>query len=193
MLSKIRYKHAMIDENQNPVSQISSKIRRNQNFRQAIIPVAVFGALWLVLVADLSQRWATNPEYSFGWFVPVLCAYLFFVRWRIRPPAELARDCRQMDIPDSGNRAISIDGASKSFSLLFPILICSVPYPRAGSKIAPRLLSEIGDDRERFGADAQALQCLGGTAPVTKRSGKYRHVHQRLASDTPSACSPSFC
>ena len=32
--------------------------------------------------------------------------------------------------------------------------------PGAGSKIAPRLLSEIGDDRERFGADAQNLQCL---------------------------------
>jgi transposase len=43
--------------------------------------------------------------------------------------------------------------------------------PGAGSKIAPRLLAEIGDDRERFGGDAQALQCLGGTAPVSKRSG----------------------
>ena len=58
--------------------------------------------------------------------------------------------------------------------------------PGAGPKIAPRLLSEIGDDRQRFGAEAQALQCLGGTAPVTKRSGKgrrYWHVHQRWACD----------
>jgi transposase len=55
--------------------------------------------------------------------------------------------------------------------------------PGAGPKIAPRLLSEIGDDRGRFGGDAQALQCLGGTAPVTQRSGKYRHVHQRWACD----------
>jgi transposase len=55
--------------------------------------------------------------------------------------------------------------------------------PGAGPKIGPRLLSEIGDDRQRFGGDAQALQCLGGTAPVTKRSGKYRHVHQRWACD----------
>jgi hypothetical protein len=54
--------------------------------------------------------------------------------------------------------------------------------PGAGPKIAPRLLSEIGDDRQRFD-DVQALQCLAGTAPVTKRSGKkrkYCHVHQRL-------------
>src|SRR5262245_58636931 len=32
--------------------------------------------------------------------------------------------------------------------------------PGTGSKMAPRLLSENGDDRERFGGDAQALQCL---------------------------------
>jgi transposase IS116/IS110/IS902 family protein len=58
--------------------------------------------------------------------------------------------------------------------------------PGAGPKIAPRLLSEIGDDRQRFGSDAQALQCLAGTAPVTKPSGKQRkywHLHQRWACD----------
>ena len=55
--------------------------------------------------------------------------------------------------------------------------------PGAGPKIAPRLLSEIGDDRERFDGDARNLQCLGGTAPVTKRSGKYRRCHQRWACD----------
>jgi transposase len=58
--------------------------------------------------------------------------------------------------------------------------------PGAGPKIAPRLLSEIGDDRQRFGGDPQNLQCLAGSAPVTKRSGtqrKYWHVHQRWACD----------
>ena len=53
--------------------------------------------------------------------------------------------------------------------------------PGAGPKLAPRLLSEIGDDRERFDGDAQNLQCLAGTAPVTKRSGKHRECHQRWA------------
>ena len=55
--------------------------------------------------------------------------------------------------------------------------------PGAGPKIAPRLLAEIGDDRERFDGDAQNLQCLGGTAPVTRRSGKYCHCHRRWACD----------
>ena len=55
--------------------------------------------------------------------------------------------------------------------------------PGTGPKIAPRLLAEIGDDRERFDGDVQNLQCFAGTAPVTKRSGKYRHCHQRWACD----------
>lgn len=41
--------------------------------------------------------------------------------------------------------------------------------PGGGPKLAPRLLSEIGDDRERFGGDVQNLQRLAGTAPVTIR------------------------
>ena len=53
--------------------------------------------------------------------------------------------------------------------------------PGAGPKLAPQLLSEIGDDRDRFEGDAQNLQCFAGTAPVTRRSGKYRTCHQRWA------------
>jgi transposase len=64
--------------------------------------------------------------------------------------------------------------------------------PGAGPKIAPRLLSEIGDDRQRFNAEAQALQCFGGTAPVTKRSGKYCQVHQRWACDKHLRHAPSI-
>jgi transposase len=59
----------------------------------------------------------------------------------------------------------------------------------AEPKIGPRLLSEIGDDRGRFGDEPQALQCLAGTAPVTRRTGKARTnpprwpCHQRWACD----------
>ena len=50
--------------------------------------------------------------------------------------------------------------------------------PGAGPKIAPRLMSELGDRRDRF-EDAQSLQCYGGSAPVTEQSGKKRWVHFR--------------
>lgn len=52
--------------------------------------------------------------------------------------------------------------------------------PGAGPKIAPRLLSEVGTDRQRF-EDPQSLQCYSGAAPVTIQSGKNRWVHFRRA------------
>lgn len=52
--------------------------------------------------------------------------------------------------------------------------------PRAGKRLAPRLLAEIGDDRERY-ADATKLQALAGTAPVIFQSGTYSRVHRRYA------------
>lgn len=52
--------------------------------------------------------------------------------------------------------------------------------PGAGAKIAPRLLSELGDDRGRFDTP-EALQCIAGSAPVTKQSGRMRWVQSRRA------------
>jgi hypothetical protein len=52
--------------------------------------------------------------------------------------------------------------------------------PRAGKRIAPRLLAEIGDDRTRY-EDAAALQALAGTAPVCYESGNYARAHRRYA------------
>jgi transposase len=43
--------------------------------------------------------------------------------------------------------------------------------PGAGAKLAPRLLGELGANREVFAAP-EDLQCYAGTAPVTLKSGK---------------------
>jgi transposase len=51
--------------------------------------------------------------------------------------------------------------------------------PRAGQRLAPRLLAEIGDDRKRY-QDAGSLQALGGTSPVLYQSGSYSKAHRRL-------------
>ena len=51
--------------------------------------------------------------------------------------------------------------------------------PRAGQRLAPRLLAEIGDDRQRY-RDASSLQALGGTSPVLFQSGMYSKAHRRL-------------
>ena len=47
--------------------------------------------------------------------------------------------------------------------------------PGAGDKLAPRLLGEIGTSPKTFNSP-QGLQCLAGTAPVTRQSGKFRSV-----------------
>jgi len=52
--------------------------------------------------------------------------------------------------------------------------------PRAGKRLAPRMLAEWGDDRTRY-ADAGSVQTLAGTAPVPFQSGKYAKAHKRFA------------
>ncbi len=52
--------------------------------------------------------------------------------------------------------------------------------PRAGKRLAPRLLAEWGDDRRRY-ADATSVQTLAGTAPVPFQSGNYAKAHKRFA------------
>jgi transposase len=51
--------------------------------------------------------------------------------------------------------------------------------PRAGQRLAPRLLAEIGDDRSRY-QSVSSLQALGGTSPVLYQSGMYSKAHRRL-------------
>ncbi len=54
--------------------------------------------------------------------------------------------------------------------------------PGAGEWLAPALLAKIGEDRQRF-PQAEYLQGLAGTCPVTKESGKRRTVVFRHACD----------
>lgn len=51
--------------------------------------------------------------------------------------------------------------------------------PGAGVRLAPRLLAEMGDDRDRY-ASASSLQALAGTSPVLYQSGTYQKAHRRL-------------
>ena len=61
-----------------------------KKFQPLILPLVVFGALWFLLIKNLSLYWATDPQYSFGWFGPLLCAYLVLTRWLSRPATEPA-------------------------------------------------------------------------------------------------------
>ena len=52
--------------------------------------------------------------------------------------------------------------------------------PGAGKKLAPRLLGELGDHRDRFDSP-QALQCYAGTAPISYESGQIKKARFRRA------------
>ena len=52
--------------------------------------------------------------------------------------------------------------------------------PGVAEKLGPRLLSECGENRDRF-EDHQALQCYAGTAPVSFQSGQLHKVKFRYA------------
>jgi len=56
--------------------------------------------------------------------------------------------------------------------------------PRAGTRLAPRLLAEWGDDRGRY-IDAASVQALAGTSPVPFQSGNFAKAHRRYACNKP--------
>jgi transposase len=52
--------------------------------------------------------------------------------------------------------------------------------PRAGQRLAPRLLAEWGEDRGRY-TGAASVQALAGTCPVLFQSGQYTRARHRRA------------
>src|SRR6185295_10711056 len=47
--------------------------------------LVVLGALWLLVVNQLRLEWSINPQYAYGWTVPLLALYLGLERWKYRP------------------------------------------------------------------------------------------------------------
>lgn len=66
------------------------------------------------------------------------------------------------------------------FFLLHPDSALFSSLSGSGKRLAPRLLAEWGDDRERY-AGAGSIQALAGTSPVAYQSGNYRKAHKRYA------------
>ncbi len=91
-----------------------------------LLSVAVFGYLWFVLINQLRLEWAFYPQYSYGWAVPFLCAYLIWQKvtdHRLRtkdhrPPCPVKCVWPVESTPYSSGRATSLG----SFQLLFALL-----------------------------------------------------------------------
>jgi exosortase len=62
----------------------SRPVRGEQNlgfFVGWLLVLLPFAWLWFRLLNNLSLEWTTNPQYSYGWLVPLLCAGLVYGRW----------------------------------------------------------------------------------------------------------------
>lgn len=104
--------------------------------------------------------------------------------WKLSLPVVKAKSrlalarCKQL-------RALQqqLDGYREAIEKLFAVHPDSDMFgslPGAGPKLAPRLLSEIGSDRQLYESPA-GLQCMAGTAPVSYQSGQIHKVLMRRA------------
>ena len=77
--------------------------------------------LWFVLCRFLGLEWSANEQYRYGWFVPFLAAYLFWLRWEVRP-APAPTDQRHL-------LRIRLVGGAFALLLLLPIRLVEVASP----------------------------------------------------------------
>ncbi|MFL6583033.1 MAG: exosortase/archaeosortase family protein [Chthoniobacterales bacterium] len=61
--------------------------------------IGVFALVWLELISRLRLEWSINPQYGYGWTVPLLAAYLFWRRSETAPPP---------DAPDHSALAVAV-------------------------------------------------------------------------------------
>src|SRR5215475_9900757 len=55
------------------------------------LSLVVLALSWGFVFNALRVDWSTNPQYNYGWFVPLLALGLYVFRWKSRPePAQLS-------------------------------------------------------------------------------------------------------
>jgi exosortase len=89
-----------------------------------VLPFLFFGALWFILCRQLSGEWLVNEQYNYGWFVPFLALYLFWLRWQDRPTPEIPNSKSQ----GRHNCIAAFIGISALF-LLLPVRLFEIATP----------------------------------------------------------------
>ncbi|MDQ3117288.1 MAG: exosortase-associated EpsI family protein [Verrucomicrobiota bacterium] len=86
-------------------------------WRLAFTAIA-FLFLWLEIILQLQSEWSLNPQYGYGWTVPLLAAWLFYQRWLERPaPAP------------TGQPGLTITLALLAAAVLLPARLVAVANP----------------------------------------------------------------
>ena len=67
-------------------------VTRSTTSRAAVLPFIAIGSFlaltWAEVIKQLGPEWSFNPQYGYGWVVPLLTLYLLWHRWNERPPPE---------------------------------------------------------------------------------------------------------
>ena len=58
--------------------------------------MAAAAAIWWLAIRMLWNEWELDPQYSYGFLVPILCLALFFQRWQDRPTPNPPRNLRSL-------------------------------------------------------------------------------------------------
>src|SRR6266404_2097142 len=58
------------------------------SLRRVALSVCVLGYLWFTLINHLRVEWTVNPQYRYGWAVPVLCRCLIWRRRHQKRPQD---------------------------------------------------------------------------------------------------------
>lgn len=56
--------------------------------------IVLIGIFWLLIFNQQRLEWTVNAVYSYGWAVPFLALFLFWERWRRRPPTPVENSGR---------------------------------------------------------------------------------------------------
>jgi exosortase/archaeosortase family protein len=98
--------------------------------------------LWFVLINDLRVEWTVNPQYSYGWAVPFLCAFLLW---------------QQVQKSKSGKQKTETHFSFQPSKFqLFTLALCAMLY-------APTRLIEEANPGWRLASWALALEVVGMT------------------------------
>ena len=73
------------------MAHTSTRMKDLSSRSSLALGLAFIAFYWLLLFNRLHTEWTVNTLYSYGWFVPVLAGYLFYERWRDRPPNAASR------------------------------------------------------------------------------------------------------
>jgi len=92
-----------------------------------IAPLILLAALWFLLCRELSGEWSVNEQYNYGWFVPFLVLFLFWLRWEDRPDPEV----RSRRSETANNRRALVAGliAVSALLIILPLRLFEIGNP----------------------------------------------------------------